>query len=124
MNDQITKITLKEAQEYYDSAQEELYRPEEDLLPYKVCRSSYKSVGNFLAAFLFHNGITVKNEMTLKFLLNSCIEINERFKELDLDPLYYGNAHQDEVVYADRETMDIYLNRAEQARDLVTELIG
>ncbi|NNJ55783.1 MAG: hypothetical protein HKP14_06610 [Bacteroidia bacterium] len=121
MNDQITKITLDEANDYYDVAQEELCRPEEDLVPFMICRSAYKSVGNYLAAFLFHEGIDVKNSMTLEFLLKTCREKNANFNELNLDPLFYGNAHSEEVVSADMETMHVYLDLAAKTKELVTE---
>ncbi len=123
MNEQITKITLKDANEYYDAAQEELCRPEEDLVPYKICRSAYKSVGNYLAAYLFNHGFEVRDEMTLEFLLEKSISFDPKFEVLDLKPLFYGNAHHEEVIHATAETMQVYLGIAEQTRDLVIELL-
>jgi hypothetical protein len=122
-NDQITKITLDEAHAYYDTAQEELYRPEEDLVPFMICRSAFKSTGNYLAAYLFHEGIDVKDSMPLEYLLEACLEKNSRFNELNLDLLFYGNAHSVDIVNADIDTMNKYLKIAAQTRDLVTEIL-
>ncbi|MCB9246571.1 MAG: hypothetical protein H6606_09085 [Flavobacteriales bacterium] len=115
--------TIKLAHDYYDTAYEQYCKPEEDLVPYMVCRSAYKSVGNYLAAYMFHRGLMVKDEMTLQFLLKSCQDLNPAFNELDLDLLFYGNAHHEEVLFADDVTMHKYMDLSTATRDLVAREI-
>lgn len=120
MNNEILfKTTLSLAENYYETAQEQYCKPEEDLVPYMVCRSAFKSVGNYLAAFMIHNGMEVNDGMSLEFLLNSCRSLHADFNQLDLSPLYYGNAHQGEVVIADDGTMHRYMDLSTKTRDLV-----
>lgn len=113
-----TKSALELAQEYYYNAQEEHNRPEEDIMPYRVCRSAYKSVGNYLAAFLNGKGVEVKDEMTLEYLLNACRGLEPAFNELDLEMLFYGNEHDLEAIWADENTMHAYLNLVERTKNL------
>lgn len=122
-NDSDYQMTIDLANQYYDTAYEQYCKPEEDLVPYMVCRSAYKAVGNFLAAYMFHRGLVVKDEMSLKYLLDSCCELNPAFKELNLDLLFYGNAHQEEVLFADDDTMHKYMDLSTITRDLVAREI-
>ena len=122
--EETTKSSLELAKEYYFVAQEEHNRPEEDIMPYKVCRSAYKSVGNYLAAFLESKGVAVKDEMTLEYLLNACRGLEPQFSDLNLEMLFYGNEHDLEAIWADEKTMVDYLDLVERTKKLFDRVTG
>ena len=51
MFDQKIKTTMSQADALLDAANEELCRPEEDVVPYMVCNNAYKSVGKYLTGY-------------------------------------------------------------------------
>lgn len=120
-NELIFRNILDEANEFYSSAQEELCRPEEDVVPFMICKCAYKSVSRYLAAFLLQKGMEINDSTSLESLLNKCREIDSKFLELDLNTLFYGNAHLDEAAVADWDTMQEYLEVATRTRDLITK---
>ena len=116
---EIIQSTFEKADEHLDRAQEQYCKPKEDLVPYMICRSAYFSVANYLAAYLRHNNFEVKREMSLEFLLNACRELDPKFKELNLDQLFYGASHQEDAVVASQRIINEYLKLATQTRDLI-----
>lgn len=118
-NETLTNKTLDLANQYFDTATEQYCKPEEDLVPYMVCRSAYKATGNYLAAFMLHKGMEVKDEMTLDFLLQSCKVLDHSFNSLDIAPLAYGNAHHEETVFADDQAMRNYMGIAQETKKIV-----
>jgi HEPN domain-containing protein len=65
-------------------ANRELYRPEEDVVSFLVCKNAQIAVQNYLRGYLMRSGIETKKEDTLDFLYDQCIELNRNFKEVDL----------------------------------------
>lgn len=67
-----------------NEASEELFRPEEDVVAYAVCKNAQLAIENYLKGFLFNNGIDPSNFKTIESLYEQCKIINENFKEIDL----------------------------------------
>ena len=65
-------------------ANDELCRPEEDVVAYMVCRNSQLAIHNFLRAYLLQNEIDVDDEATVDDLYNKCKSINVNFGKIDL----------------------------------------
>lgn len=74
---------LKEAVKEVNEANEELCRPEEDVVSIMVCKKSQRAVNNFLRGFLLQNGVESKIDMTLEQLYRDCLAINPNFKKVD-----------------------------------------
>ena len=117
MDDLKTKTTYDQADELYQNAQEEYSRPEEDVVPYSVCRGAYKAVNKYLTGYLMKNGMDVHASMSLETLLSHCKEINNEFHNLNLDLMY--NTEDQENVFMDVKTVRRYLSLADQTRQLV-----
>ena len=120
MHNQKVKITMDQADELFLTAQEELSRPEEDVVPYMVCRNAFKSVNKYLTGFLLKHGMEIHASMSLEVLLNQCREIDPRFNNLNLDPLYSTSEQED--VWMDMDTVKEFIGLATQTREMVGQL--
>lgn len=75
---------FKEAVEKLGEANTELYRPEEDIVTYLVCKNAQFAIKNYLTAFLLQNGIDTGENSTIDTLYEQCVLINKRFKKINL----------------------------------------
>lgn len=117
MHNQKVKTTLDQADELFMTAQEELSRPEEDVVPYMVCRNAFKSVNKYLTGFLLKHGMEIHASMSLEVLLDRCREIDPRFNSLNLDPLYSTSEQED--VWMDMDTVKEFIGLATLTREMV-----
>jgi len=83
MNDETNKY-FDDAIEKLNQANEELCRPEEDVVSYVVCKSSQKAIQNYLMGYLIEKGANPDYYETLDQLYEQCKKINKRFEEIDL----------------------------------------
>tara|TARA_R110000787_G_scaffold17143_3_gene54115 strand:+ start:13472 stop:13846 length:375 start_codon:yes stop_codon:yes gene_type:complete len=78
------KALFKEAIKNVSEANEELCRPQEDVVSIMVCKKSQLAVNDFLRGFLLQQGVEPKIDMTLEELYKGCLTINPNFKKVDL----------------------------------------
>ena len=117
MNDQKIKTTYDHANELFEQAQEELARPEEDVVPYSVCRSAFKAVNIYLTAYLLKHGFDIHASMSLELILNKCRELDPKFNSLNLAPLYTTEKEQN--VWMDMGTVREFISLATKTKNLV-----
>ena len=67
-----------------DAANAEYCRPEEDVVSYLVCNHSQVAIENFLRGYLLKHEISPENYTNINELYKKCVEINYKFKEIDL----------------------------------------
>ena len=65
-------------------ANKELYRPEEDLVSYSVCKHSQYAIENYLKGYLYENGINPSGFKTIQDLFEQCKRLNKAFEKVDL----------------------------------------
>ncbi len=65
-------------------ASTELYRPEEDVVSFLVCKNAQSAIQNFLKGYLSKNGIETEENETIDDLYGRCLEINGRFEKVNL----------------------------------------
>jgi hypothetical protein len=111
------KTTLDEAEELFDAAKEELYKPEEDVVHYMVCHNAFKSVNQYLTGYLLNHGVEIYVSMSLAALLDQCRLIDKKFNDLNLDLLYTFN--EDENIWMDIDNTLEYMELAAQTRKMV-----
>ena len=82
---------MPQIQELYDTAvqrlkeaNDELCRPEEDVVAFMVCKNSQLAIHNFLKAYLLQNNIAVEADATVNELYNQCKTFNANFEKIDL----------------------------------------
>jgi len=83
MNDKAKKL-FDDAIEKLNEANEELFRPEEDIVSMVVCKNSQFAVENYLKGFLLQNGVDPENFKTIDSLYEKCKSINKNFKKVNL----------------------------------------
>ena len=74
--DQKISSTIEQAEAFLVSAQNELCKPEEDAVPYSICKYAHGAIVNFLSAYLMRNGRDVPESHTVEELLTFCREVN------------------------------------------------
>ena len=65
-------------------ANDELCRPEEDVVAFMVCKNSQIAINNYLKGYLLRNGIETSEDVTIDHLSEKCKEINTNFEKIDL----------------------------------------
>ena len=76
MEDQANKV-FDEAIDKLKEANEELCRPEEDIVSFVVCKNSQFAIENFLKGFLLQNNIDINKYKTIDNLYTQCLKIKQ-----------------------------------------------
>lgn len=76
-------------------SKEELFKPEEDLMQYAVCKNAQISIANYLKGFLLTHGVEAKEEDTIESLYKQCIEFDNDFKNIDISSITCKNHKTD-----------------------------
>lgn len=116
MNTNEIKIKFEQANQFLESAQGELYRPAEDVVPYMVCRSVRNSITLYLMGFLLKNHVVFDEKDTIEALLQKCQTINDKFNNFDLSPITFTKDYE---YSAEIKQMEKCIDLAEQAKQLV-----
>lgn len=72
------------AVEKLNEANLELYRPEEDIVSFLVCKNSQYAIENYLKGYLLQQGFEPGNYKTIEVLFEECKKINKNFERVDL----------------------------------------
>ncbi len=72
------------AKEQLKIANEELYKPEEDVVSYLVCKNSQNAIENYLKGFLSQRGFETHDNETMKGLLERCKSLDSNFHKIHL----------------------------------------
>ena len=83
--DEKHKSHFNMAKEQLHTANEELFKPEEDVVTYLVCKNSQRAIENNLKGYLTLRGFETHENESLEGLLNRCISLNSKFKNIDLN---------------------------------------
>lgn len=83
--DEKHKDHFGKAKEQLHIANEELFKPEEDVVTYLVCKNSQHAIENNLKGYLHLRGYQTHENESLEGLLNRCISLDSNFKKIDLN---------------------------------------
>ncbi|WP_148232085.1 HEPN domain-containing protein [Maribacter sp. HTCC2170] len=89
------KNLYAEAIQKLKEANDELCRPEEDVVSSLVCRNSHDAIEKYLKGFLIENGTEANNDESVDSMYEKCKKINPHFEEVHLSG-FECNAHKDE----------------------------
>ena len=67
-----------------NEANQELYRPEEDMVSFLVCKNSQNAIENYLKGYLLQQGVEPGNYKTIDVLFEECKKFNKNFEKVDL----------------------------------------
>ena len=74
----------QEAVQKLKAANDELCRPEEDVVAFMVCKNSQLAIDHFLRGYLMQKGVEPSKDATIDILFDQCKGINEHFNRIDL----------------------------------------
>ena len=111
------KLALDKADNLLSRANNELCKPEEDVVPYSICQSAYYAIVNYLGSFLLENGIEFQESDSVSDLIQKCRDVDGKFNDLHLAPLY--NPTQTEDVWMNLDAANDYIAMAENTRKFV-----
>ena len=83
MEDRANEL-FEDAIKKLNEADQELCRPEEDVVSFLVCKNAQSAVENFLKGFLLQNGVDVSNYNSIDVLYDQCKAVNKNFEKIDL----------------------------------------
>ncbi len=118
--EQLVKTRLKEADDYLQKAKEELCKPEEDVVPFSVYQSAFRSTMNCLSSYLLEHDELLPDAPTVEVLLDNCRKVNSKFNDLDLTSMY-NPTEKDEDVWMSVAAAEKFLALAEKTRKMVTQ---
>lgn len=107
-------VLFEEAKRKLQEANEELCRPEEDVVSYLVCKNSQFAIENYLKGYLIKHGIDPGKSATIDTLYAKCLHQNERFKELDLSDFTCKSQQSDSKSCNDTDKVTSCYNTAER----------
>lgn len=77
----------KQADLLVEAAQQEISRPEENVVAPMVCKDARQAIINYMTSFLLDNDITITPPNTIDHLLKQCKEVDGRFSYLNITPI-------------------------------------
>lgn len=77
----------KQADQLVAAAQEEISRPEENVVAPMVCKDARQAIINYMTSFLLDNDVDIAPPHTIDHLLTQCKEVDGRFSYLDITPI-------------------------------------
>ena len=77
-------VLFEKAIQNLKQANDELCRPEEDVVAAMVCKNSQEAIVNYLKGFLLLKGIEPPEGASISALYKECRSINSHFEKIDL----------------------------------------
>ena len=110
-------VLLERADSYLNKAKEEFQKPEEDVVPYSICKNANEAILNYLSSFLLSNAREIPQSRSIKDLLLICREVESEFNNLHLSPFY--NPAETEDLWMNIDMASDFLTMAETTREMV-----
>ncbi len=115
------KELFEVAKEKLKVANEELFRPEEDVVTFSVCKNSQYAIENFLRGYLLSKQINPLEFKTIDSLLQQCRQVNKKFERIDftdikcsahtIDSRYCTNVKEVKNCFDAADSLDTFLRR-------------
>lgn len=106
------KILFDDALTKLQQANQELYKPEEDVVSYSVCKNAQTAIESFLKGYLLQNDIDPAQFTTIKSLYENCISLNSQFEKINLSELNCSAHLKDQKHCYDLEKISYCLDAA------------
>lgn len=76
---------------------QELYKPEEDIVSLVICRSTIGSIENYLKGFLTLRGFDIEEDQTLADLMERCRMLDPKFHSIKIEEIDCRNAQDPDL---------------------------
>lgn len=118
----------KKAKQYFSKgslklheADEELYKPEEDVISLVICRSTKGSIENYLKGFLTLRGFDIKEDQTLADLMERCRMLDSKFRRINIEEIDCRNVKNPNLHCEEIEKFGACYEVADQLDTLLRE---
>ena len=120
--DKKTKNHFENADDQLRKANEELYKPQEDIVSFLVCKNTLQAIENYLKGYLTKRGYETKNEEPLDMLLERCGLLDKRFKHIDLSVIDCSSDHKNHTFCEDSNKVNSCFEKADQLDNLLRSM--
>jgi HEPN domain-containing protein len=76
-------------------ANQELNRPEEDVVSWLVCQNAQHAIENYLKGYLLKNNIDPSEFDSIESMYHQCLKLNKEFQKVDLNDFTCNYARED-----------------------------
>ncbi|WNH08323.1 HEPN domain-containing protein [Thalassobellus suaedae] len=83
MENDASKYFINAAQKL-NQASKELFKPEDDIVTYLVCKNSQYAIENYLKGYLLKNEVDTTEYETIENLYEQCKKLNKKFEKVSL----------------------------------------
>ena len=94
----------KKAEQYFSKGSrklqegdQELYKPEEDIVSLVICRSTIGSIENYLKGFLTLRGFDIEEDQTLADLMERCRMLDPKFHSINIEEIDCRNVQDPDL---------------------------
>ena len=94
----------KKAEQYFSKGSrklqegdQELYKPEEDIVSLVICRSTIGSIENYLKGFLTLRGFDIEEDQTLADLMERCRMLDPKFHSIKIEEIDCRNVQDPDL---------------------------
>ncbi len=117
--DEKTKNHFNTANEQLKKANEELYKPQEDVVNFLVCKNTLFAIENYLKGFLSQRGYETSNDDSLDILLERCKLIDKKFNRIDLSVIDCSSDHVNHTFCEDSNKVNACFQQADDLDNLL-----
>jgi len=110
------------AKEKLDIANQELFKPNEDVVSYSVCKNSQVAIEGYLKGYLNHRGFVTHDEEHLEGLLNRCKALDPKFNRIDMSVIDCKAAKIDSRYCADVDKVSACFDVADNLDTLLRQM--
>lgn len=100
MYTQKAKTFMDKGDQLLQSAEVELFKAKEDVVPQMVCGCARNAIHNYLNSYLLKKGIENNEDVSLESLVQQCRNIDKKFNRLTLEDMHCEISKND-VEYCD-----------------------
>ena len=111
--DKKAKEHFEKAENQLKQANNELFKPKEDVVSFIVCKNSLFAIENYLKGYLTHRGFETKSDETLDHLLERCRLLDSRFNQINIDTIDCSMDHRNDKFCEDIDKVSSCFNSAD-----------
>jgi len=104
---------FEKAAKQLNEANNELYKPKEDVVSFIVCKNSLFAIENYLKGYLAHRGFETKSDETLDHLLERCRLLDSKFNQISIDTIDCSMDHKNDKFCEDIDKVSSCFNSAD-----------
>ena len=103
-------------------ANEELFKPEEDVVSYLVCKNSQYAIEAYLQGYLNRRGFETHDKETLEGLFERCRSLDPKFNKVEIGVINCKDSAIDSRYCSDVEKVSSCFNTADSLDTLLRQL--